>query len=620
MTNGRRALSLDVSRGWSGLRVALGERLDDGWVARGYEQVALDVDGLERIVGDLQFLLGRANLVGEMGPAAGEEIIRLATLLFDVLVPPAVKPVLRRGRGELVLRLDESLHHLPWELLHTGEAFLARQYALSREIVVQGIVEPPLRRPVAGNHRVLVVADPRSDLPAAEREGAALCSAFAARRDVELGVLAAQVGRAALRESLREYDLVHLAGHAEWDRDGGGWLLSDGRFEPEDVRRLQGTRPMPALVFANACSSGASARPDTDGMARALLAAGTVNYIGTQWDIPDDIGILFAEAFYARLLRGERIGEAMRQARVELAERFGEGTALWGSYVLYGPPARRYFAPQVALELPRSPAGERAARSPIEPAPMLRGAVLLAEEGGSLESPRPRHRRWSSWVRSGAGLVLAAAIGGGLAAHAVRGSTAASLGEAVASVPRTGDDAAITTTVRTERAERPVAAAIGAQLSVIAQIRDAQGHLREVHLHDGDALHSGDRLRVVFETESDAHAYVFYVDAAAQAELVFPSVDGDAGEISGGVEVALPAADGWFWLDARPGRAAFLLAVSERPLEGLPTLVADLEALRAEQMLAVPHSGLRASPLDTMRARIERDVDQVVAFEIDQRP
>ena len=333
----RTRMTLDVTRGWRGLRVTLSQDDDGRQVPLGFEQTEVELDAIDAVVDDFEFMLARANLVGELGGAAGDELVRLGGLLFDLVVPPGIKTLLRAARGSLVVRIDEGLRHVPWELMHTGVDFVSRQFAFARVDLVQGVrPELPARRELSAQRRVLLVTDPNEDLPAAVREGDLLDTAFVERGDVELARLSGHVDRASLRETFREYDIVHYAGHAEWDGEGG-WLLADGRFDAEDVRRLAGTRPMPALVFANACSSGGE-RQGLDGMAAALLDAGVRNYVATLWDLPDDIAILFAIAFYERLGEGESVGEALRRARQRLAERFGEGDrslglvrALWQS-------------------------------------------------------------------------------------------------------------------------------------------------------------------------------------------------------------------------------------------------------------------------------------------------
>ncbi|OIP39587.1 MAG: hypothetical protein AUK47_09785 [Deltaproteobacteria bacterium CG2_30_63_29] len=627
-------LVLDVSRSWHGLRVALFEDFNGALAPRGYEIVDVEFAEIENIETELQFLLGRSNLVGEMGAAAGDEILRLAMLLFDLIVPAALKPILRRGRGALTLRLEESLQHLPWEMLHNGGEFLSRQYAMSRDVMVQGIHEPPLTRALEDRRRVLVIADPRGDLPAASREGTLLREGFLDRHDVELGFMASPITRASVRESLREFDIVHLAGHAEWDETGGGWLMVDGRFEPDDVRRLSGTRPMPTLVFANACSSGASTRPAEDTMATSFLAAGVRNYLGTIWDIPDDLGVLFAVAFYERLQLGLPIGEAVRRSRIELAERFGEGTALWGSYVLYGPPSQVYFGHREAQVRYLDPFEEAmpgrrlihkptlalqpARTSPIEPNPMLRGAMVAPES--SLKSHVSRVQRGAILSLSTCMLLLLAI---GFAFYGLRDDGRSSRNSPPSS-PR-DSSAPMFAAKESSEVRIPIESRtpLESELSVVAKLADQQGNIREVPLHRGDVLNSGDRVSVHFQTNRDAHAYLFFVDGHRHAQLLFPTVDGDAGEVSANEEVTLPEPENWYRLDDTPGVNVLILAVSERQIRDITTLLRDMDDLleaSAGHAINNKDGGLRLTPLQRVKERVSRESARVSLFEIEHRP
>src|SRR5262249_58983301 len=61
------------------------------------------------------------------------------------------------------------------------------------------------------------------------------------------------------RRSSDLYDVVHSAGHADHVAGApaqGGWQLADGKLTAGEIASLAGGRPMPLLVFSNACWSG----------------------------------------------------------------------------------------------------------------------------------------------------------------------------------------------------------------------------------------------------------------------------------------------------------------------------------------------------------------------------
>ena len=60
------------------------------------------------------------------------------------------------------------------------------------------------------------------------------------------------------------------------------------------------------------------------GLANAFLLSGVQHYIGTFWEIPDEAGSYFAICFYKSIAEGVSVGEAVRIARRELINKYGE--------------------------------------------------------------------------------------------------------------------------------------------------------------------------------------------------------------------------------------------------------------------------------------------------------
>ncbi|UCG78777.1 MAG: CHAT domain-containing protein, partial [Nitrospirota bacterium] len=105
----------------------------------------------------------------------------------------------------------------------------------------------------------------------------------------------------------------------------------------------------PSFVFSNACHSGQTEEWKMEeeyekvyGLANAFLIAGVRHYLGTFWEIQDEAGLHFALDFYSELMNGAMIGEAVRNARLKLIDRYGEDVIIWSSYMLYGDPTFRY--------------------------------------------------------------------------------------------------------------------------------------------------------------------------------------------------------------------------------------------------------------------------------------
>lgn len=198
---------------------------------------------------------------------------------------------------------------------------------------------PPLRM-------LIICSDPRGDLPQVVAEGEALLERLDQSRAVDANLVCDPTVEA-VRRQLKDYDILHFAGHAEHDAEHperSGWLLADGKLTAADVMGLSGGRSMPMLVFSNACRSSETEAWKAGGhrvygLANAFLLAGVRLYVGTQWEVVDGQSAELANAFYEALGRGAGAGMAMRVARKKIVREQGPEAMAWASYVLYGDPS-----------------------------------------------------------------------------------------------------------------------------------------------------------------------------------------------------------------------------------------------------------------------------------------
>ncbi len=363
-------------------RLDIGARLllpDDvgplGW--RGEHHI--DPAALEREITALA--AARRQAMAGAGP---ERLESAGQLLFDLLLPEPVKQAVRRLDGHGLMVEQAGLDGLPWALLDDGRGPLGVRLALGEA----GIGDPWTGAEALGDARILVLADPAADLPAARAEGEALAAIFAEAPhapafDLRLG----RTGRAEVLRGLRRYGVVHLAGHVDPPGEGpAGWRLADGLLTAADLELLRGG-VMPRLVFANACRSTR--------LAPALLDVGVRHVIATDVDLPDLAGADFAAAFYRASTRGAPVGEALRRARAEAVER---GDRTWLAYRLFGDPRTRH--------------GRSAEVSP--PAELRRAVVLAVrhdprgELEARVEATRARQRRFAEVVGAAGGRTLPA--------------------------------------------------------------------------------------------------------------------------------------------------------------------------------------------------------------------
>lgn len=253
----------------------------------------------------------------------------------------------------IVLRLDRATAALPWEILYTDDTFLSRTRVLARQLEAEAPGrQAPLREP-GRTVKVLVVGDPKGDLPGARAEAVSVAARLRDLGDVEVEELIENVtyDRVSRELDTTNYDILHYAGHAHYDqvRRASGLVLDDATLTAED---LSTRRFFPQLIFANACNSaetgdardsysGAQATRDLVG---GTLRAGVRTFIGSSWVVEDNVAATFAGSFYETVVgldedgRRMPVGEAVRRAREAVVATHGLEAHGWAGYALYGSP------------------------------------------------------------------------------------------------------------------------------------------------------------------------------------------------------------------------------------------------------------------------------------------
>jgi len=375
-------------------------------------------------------VLARGNRARTLSEKNLEDLKHLGERLWRTLVPSELHAELGRG-DSLQLELDEALVAVPWELMFDGTQFLCRRLSIGRIVATRQPRRGDERRAVGTPIRVLVMAaDAKGDLPEVRAEGEAIIEELEKHATVKARLSTAPDRAFALRY-LKDYDVVHFAGHADYVAAApgeSGWTLADGKLTADEIVKLGGGRPMPMIVVGNACQSGHTAawEPSGDttqvfGLANAFLTAGVRHYVGTQWEIVDGQSALFAAELYRHLTDGKAIGAAVRHARAAVVERAGESALAWASYVLYGDPDVRPLHRPEAKEKLSIPSGLKIAARASAPwkRPAQTGARALPGQAAAQAAGRAIddvERRMPAWLAAALGGLAAGLIGVAIAA------------------------------------------------------------------------------------------------------------------------------------------------------------------------------------------------------------
>jgi CHAT domain-containing protein len=285
----------------------------------------------------------------------------LGCILYKQILPPDIIGELSEHQQikHLQLSISEDLGEYPWEAMHDDadiDSFLCLNYALGRSIQVEGTLESPTGI-IGDKLKALVIGDPlegcERELPMAKKEAEEVAKKLR-ERGVEVKTL---IGESAtlpkvLPELGRGYDIIHYAGHAEFDtekpRDSYLILRDEMHLKAKNITKQFEGKKKPIFAYINACKAGKRAEHeekvenieytnDVSGLASAFLEKG-IYYIGSVWPIHDDASADAAIYFYDNFLKGVSIGESLRKAKVGVYEKYKGKRTAWAGLVLYGNP------------------------------------------------------------------------------------------------------------------------------------------------------------------------------------------------------------------------------------------------------------------------------------------
>ena len=264
--------------------------------------------------------------------------------LSQTLLPDELREKLwlvRDRISSIIVQSEEPW--IPWELCRlTGREggrnvegpFLCEAYTMTRWLPGVGF-----KRPLTIRNLALVVPDD-SGLPLSGAEKAYVESLARGRRKVT------QVPAtfADLQDAFAEgvYDAWHFTGHGaarDENPDRSPILLAEGeQFTPESLSGAAANVGIPhPLVFINACQVGRAGMALTGigGWANRFVEAGAGAFIGAYWSVYDEAAFAFATEVYTRLLRGEAVGRAVRDARLAIRK---SGDPTWLAYTVFADP------------------------------------------------------------------------------------------------------------------------------------------------------------------------------------------------------------------------------------------------------------------------------------------
>ncbi len=345
------SLVLEILRQENLFKMSIFQKQDLASTVRHYSQRSFSIGEINRLCQEIVCILNKANKKGLLENEALENLRKTGQLFWEHFFTREVKEKLKASSPtDLILSLDDDLINIPWELVFDGEQFLCLKFNLGRLVRTKQQVRIPQYRSLSHKPKMLILANPTGDLKSSYLEGVNIRNQFDTKRSqISIYFKSTDADSLYVKKNLRDYDIVHFAGHCEYDPNdprNTGWVLSDRIFSAKDILVMGEDYSLPSLVFSNACQSAKSdsgtINPDyqtkTYSLASAFLFSGVRHYIGTSRKIEDQVSFLFAKEFYSQLIRHKAVGECMRLSRLRLIKEYGINSIFWASYLLYGDP------------------------------------------------------------------------------------------------------------------------------------------------------------------------------------------------------------------------------------------------------------------------------------------
>ncbi|MBF0449252.1 MAG: CHAT domain-containing protein [Candidatus Magnetomorum sp.] len=353
MTN-EQTICLEASYWENQIKIGIQQPKDMVWH---YDTLPVSITELDDCVLRLTENINQMVRAEGQTASAHDKIKTLGQRLCDSLLTSDIKTFLRKSRAQyLVLKLDDTLVSIPWELICIDNHLLCERFCMGRIVKTHQSVAQTASRNIAPPLNMWILSENDTHLTGVDQEAQALLCQLDQLNQSETLVNAAfdqGVTVDHVKSHLRNFDLVHFAGHADYDSSSpeqNGWRIGNEHLTAIDIDRMSDSTSMPALIFSNACQSARTQQwtlknVTTDAsfdLANAFMRSGVRHYLGTFWEIPDQSSSIFSLTFYKALFSGQSIGQSLKQARKKCMET--DGSPIGAAYVLYGDPTVTYFS------------------------------------------------------------------------------------------------------------------------------------------------------------------------------------------------------------------------------------------------------------------------------------
>ena len=223
----------------------------------------------------------------------------------------------------LIVEPDQALWLIPFEaLMDERGVYLGDRYAISVSPGLDYLADSPPWRGVREDSYILIAGDPETSgqkpLSDAQEEAEGIARQF---RYSKL-LLQGSAGYGQIVTEVRNMEIFHYSGHAAASPDGVGLLLGDSvvmnatRIQPSQFSSLK----LAVLAACNSANGADAIFDDRDSLARLLVGAGIPEVVASRWMVNSRATAVLMHEFYAELLSGQDVSQALQQAARKLRQ------------------------------------------------------------------------------------------------------------------------------------------------------------------------------------------------------------------------------------------------------------------------------------------------------------
>lgn len=275
----------------------------------------------------------------------------MAVAMYELMVPNELKDQ-ADSRADLLLEVDPVSARFPWEMMADRTAGRVRMLATEAGMLRQFRTAQYRRSPrMSAQNTALVIgepklADPRYPALRGAREEAAEVARVLRDRGFDPALLVDSEPLDIVTSLFaRDYRIIHIAAHGEYDPKGrSGVVMGDGLFL--GAAEFGQMRVLPDMVFLNCCHLGQipsdahaarlrKANRLAASVAEQLICDGVRVVVVAGWAVNDAAAMAFARYLYQDMLRGEKFGKAVLNARASTCKDHSLSNT-WAAYQCYG--------------------------------------------------------------------------------------------------------------------------------------------------------------------------------------------------------------------------------------------------------------------------------------------